>query len=104
MRSTPLSIASQFATIDPGLFGTLTAGALDPQSAFPTALQLPFFEEPASAWADAAGLEVLILPQTSAKSGGFAVLPYLQGNLSQDIQLDDTLTLQLRGAAAARPA
>jgi hypothetical protein len=94
-----LSISSQFATIDPGLFGTLTAGALDPQSVFPTALQLPFFEEPDSGVGGSAGLEVLILPQTSAKSGGFAILPYLQGNLSQDIQLDDTLTLQLRGAA-----
>ncbi len=95
-----LSISWQFGPIDPGLFGTLTAGAVDPESVFSTALQLPFFEELASGVGGAAGLEMLILPQTAAKSAGFAVLPYLQGNLSQDIPLSDTLTLQLRGAAS----
>jgi hypothetical protein len=93
-------IPYHFDTIDPGLFGTLTAGALDPQSIFPPALQLPFFEELASGVGGAAGLEMLILPQTAAKFGGFAILPYLQGNLTLDIPLSDTLTLQLRGAAS----
>ena len=94
------SISYHFDTIDPALFGTLTAGALDPQSIFPIALQLPFFEELASGVGGAAGLELLILPQTAAKFGGFAILPYLQGNLAQDIPLSDALTIQLRGAAS----
>jgi hypothetical protein len=94
------NIAYHFSTIDPALFGTLTAGALDPQSIYPVALQVPFFEELASGVGGAAGLQLLILPQTAAKFGGFAIMPYLQGNLSQDFPLDDTSTIQLRGAAS----
>jgi hypothetical protein len=86
-----------FATIDPALFGNLTAGALDPDKVFQTALQLPFFEELTSGVGGSVGLELLILPQTAAKSGGFAVIPYAEGSLDQDIPLSDAVAIQVRG-------
>jgi hypothetical protein len=90
-----------FDAVDPGLFGSLTAGALDPDKVFQTALQLPFFEELTSGGGGAVGLELLILPQTAAKFGGFAVIPYAEGSLDQDIPLSDTVAIQVRGRVQA---
>src|SRR5262249_48962499 len=89
------------AALDPGMFGTLTAGALDPDKVYQAALQLPFFEELASGFGGAVGLELLILPQTAAKFSGFAILPYVSGTLEEDIPLGDDFSVQMRGQVQA---
>lgn len=93
-------INSRFAVIDPAMFASLTAGALDPNSISQTALQVPFFEELISGAGGAVGLEMLILPQTAAKFSGFAILPYASGDVEAEIVLTDNISLQVKGGVA----
>ena len=91
----------RFAEVDPALFASLTAGALDPDKIYASALQVPFFEELYSGAGGAFGLELYILPQTATSFAGFAILPYASGDLAEDIPLSDSLTMHIRGQAQA---
>ena len=91
------NISYRFAGLDPALFTSLTAGALNSDNVFPAALQVPFFEERFSGFGGSVGLEVMILPQTASKFGGFAILPYVDGTLYESIALTDDVSLGARG-------
>ncbi len=84
------------ANLDPAIFASLTAGALNPDNLLPT-LQVPFYEELLSGVGGAAGLELQMLPQTAAKFGGAAILPYAEGTIESDIPLTSDVSLQARG-------
>jgi hypothetical protein len=90
------NVTSRFANLDPAIFASLTAGALNPDNLLPT-LQVPFYEELFSGFGGAVGLELQMLPQTAAKFGGAAILPYVEGTIEDNISLTDNVSLQARG-------
>ena len=90
-------VNSRFAAIDPAMFTSLTAGALNPDNVFQAALQVPFFEQLVSGFGGEVGLELFILPQTAAKFSGFAILPYADGDIEEDIPLTDNVSLRCGG-------
>jgi hypothetical protein len=83
--------------LDANTLDQLNAGALDPNSTDASNLRLALFEHSLDAASFGAGVGLFLLPETAAAKPGFALMPYASGELDEDIELSEELTLGFKG-------
>lgn len=79
--------------LDDNSLAQLNAGALNPDTTDGTNLRLALFEHSLDAAVFGAGVGLFLLPETAAAKPGFALMPYATGEIEEDIELSEDLTL-----------
>lgn len=92
-----IGLEPRFRALDSGLLAFLTAGALDPANADGFALDLQW-EPPFEGEADF-GTMIYLRPATAARGPGVSILPYARLSGSEEIALDDRVSVTLKGQA-----
>jgi hypothetical protein len=85
--------------LDPGVAAQLTAGAVAPTAALDMVVRLVLLQSESTV-ATAAGVGLLVLPETASAKPGFAVLPYGTAGLEEGVDLSDTVRLVFDGSVA----
>ncbi|WP_295120259.1 DUF6603 domain-containing protein [uncultured Chitinophaga sp.] len=88
----------EIAGLSPAALAELTKNALDPSTAEFSALKAYFIKSANDPNSLNAGVGLFITPETATEKPGFALMPFLHGELEQAIEITDKLSLIIKAA------